>query len=414
FMVWDRIQTLTGLRDEYLRKKTEIEAKRKQLASLKMASPEWFELHRTLLTDVDALCGWLRSTIFSAAAAQWEKAYGGELKKAGAAASKSRLEESKKIAPFTDLARLEAVCHEAGKGGVKWHARQSKHIRIIAHTGIPIESVNNALTLGERIIEGFRTDFIDAFLEPEERDPIPEEMFEEYLFTPEDHDLGAVLWETFYGKKIGEPREKVYKLNRRGRGGRADFVHLCKTETDLDGFVAHTIGHDLADLAFARGQACPAWMGEGFGYWVSFEHLARNSITCFAFSMPTYAKAAEREGLKQTEEGMRAAFLALALSKGPSMSDLMQTPLVSMEAPDLAKAWSVIDWLVTIERKKLKPFLVGACESEKDGRTNIESFRDDAMKVFDVTSGDVYVQIDEIWRRFAASGGGESKKKKTS
>jgi hypothetical protein len=407
--LWDKVQTLTGLRDEYLRKKEEIEGRRKQLAALKMGTPEWFELQRRLLIDVDALVGWLRSTLFAPAADGWEKQYGAELKRAGAAASKSRLEESKKIVDAEKPSGLETVAP-----GLKWHGRQSKHVRMYAPGDVPAPRLDAALLVGERIIESFRTDFIDPELEADDRDPVPDELFVEFCVAPKDDQLAVAIWEKHYGERIGEPREKTIKMSHRGRGG-VGFLHLAKGDEggiDLDGYVAHSLGHDIANLAFNGRADMPAWIGEGFAYWISFEHLSRNSVTCFAFSMPTYARAAEKEGEKAVEQGLRAAFNALALAKGPSMSDLVQTPLVSMESAHLAKSWSVIDWLVTKEPKRLRRFIRAACVAQNGDRTDLEKFRPKAMEIFEQHDGNVYAAIDEAWKKYAAASGGEAKPKK--
>jgi hypothetical protein len=53
-----------------------------------------------------------------------------------------------------------------------------------------------------------------------------------------------------------------------------------------------------------------------------------------------------KEGTKPTaEQGLRATFIDLALRHGPPVGRLMQLTLVDMEAGDVAKGWSVIEWL---------------------------------------------------------------------
>jgi hypothetical protein len=412
-LIWDRVQTLTGLRDEFLRKRAEIDDKRKRLGALKLGTPEWFDLQRTLLIDVDALVGWLRSTLFAPAAVAWEKQYAAEIKKAGVAASKSRLEEAKKISKVEVPENLPISTREGGKGDLKWHARATKHVRMIAHGEIDGGRMDAALVLAERIIEQVRTDFIDPYLQPGDEDPVKDEIFIEYLFCPVDDAFCTHLWEKYYGMRVGEPRAETTKMNHRGRGG-PGFLSLAKQDggADLEGWVAHTLGHFIGNVAFNGWADLPAWCGEGFAYWVSFEHLSRNSVTCFAWSVPTYARAADKTGEKRVEEGLRAAFNQIALTQGPSMSDLFQTPLASMDGAFLAKAWSVMDWLVSGEPKRMREFLRAAGAAEERGRTQIEKFRPRAMEIFEVKSGDVYQALDETWRKFAAAGGGEARPRK--
>ena len=412
-VIWDKVQTLSGLRDEFVRKREEIEGKRKQLGALKVGTPEWFNLHRTLLIDVDALVGWLRSTLYAPAAESWEKQYAGELKKAGVSASKSRLETAKRVVKADVPENLAPSTKEAGKGDLKWHAKSSQHIRIIAHGGIESGRLDAALTIGERIIEQVRTDFIDPYLQPDDQDPVKDEIFIEFMFCPDDNALCTHLWEKFYGMSIGQPRAETEKMNHRGSGG-PGFLSLCKQDGggDLEGWVAHNLGHFIGDVAFNGYAPMPAWCGEGFAYWVSFEHLSRNSVTCFAWSVPTYARAADKVGEKRVEEGMRAAFNQIALTQGPSMSDLFQTPLATMTGAHLAKAWSVIDWMVSAEPKRLREFMRGAGRHVDNGRTQIEKFRPLASEIFEVKTGDVYQAMDEVWRKYATVTGGEARPKK--
>lgn len=411
--VWDNVQTLTGLRLEYVRKKAEIDEKRKQLGALKLGTPEWFELQRATLVDVDGLVGWLKTTGFDAAAAIWEKQYGAEIKKAGGAASKTRLEESKRVAKIDVPEGLVESTKAAGKGDQKWHAKSSRHVRMIAHGEVEGGRLDAALVTAERIIEAFRLDFIDPYLGPDDTDPIPEEVFVEYLFCPDEDAFCTHLWEKYYGKQCGEPRDQTTKMNHRGQGG-PGFLSLAKNGSggDLEGWVAHTIGHFLGNRAFNGDQDMPAWCGEGLAYWVSFEHLSRNSVTCFAWSKPEYARKGDPQGEKRVEEGMRAAFTSLALTQGPSMSDLFMTPLASMEPQHLAKAWSVIDWMFEKERPRLRQFLRAACAAHDRGRTQSEKLRPTAMEIFEVKSGDVYVDLEEKWRKFATSTGGEARANK--
>jgi hypothetical protein len=405
--LWDKVQNLSGLREEYVRKRDEIEGKRKELGATKLGTPEWFEIQRKLLVDVDGL-------VFDPAADTWERQYRTELKKAGSAASKTRLEDAKRIVKEEVPGAVIERTRDGGQGDLKWFVKRSKNIRILAHGGIPEAAVDEALTTGERILEAFRTDFIDPDLGAEDVDPIPTDTWMEFMFAPEKDEFRAHLWEKYYGNTIGEPRERRIKLNQRGR--RSDgFVSLSSHDkaADLDAYVAHNVGHFVAQTAFNGMADLPAWLDEGFAYWVSFEHLSRNTVTCFAFSLPSYARAAEKEGQKTVELGLRAAFNSVALQSGPSMSALMQTPLASMEGPHLAKAWSVVDWLVTERRKMLTPFLKAVAAASGNDRTNIEKLRPTAMEMFGATSGDVFVAIDEEWKKFAMKSGGESLRKKS-
>jgi hypothetical protein len=403
-----RHETCEGLRTEYLRKKERLEAARKMLTGPKPGSPQWFVAQRALLAEIDTLALWLRSTFFPVAAQKLEKEYGAEVKRQSAVASEARLEAAKKVSPVEIPESLPLKTREFGGGEQGWHGRETQHLRIIAHQAVTDAALETALNFGERVIEGYRTQFVDPFLGPDDADPVPEGRIAELVLVPDHEDLANKLYEGWLGRSLGHPRDRTSKMKgHRGRSGLA-FHEFWRfgAEDDLEGIVAHGLGHDLASFHFARGGTVPAWVDEGLAYWVSFEYLSRNTVTCFAFSLPAgYTRVADKEGEKKVERGMRAAFNEAALTKGPPLSDLLRMKLVEMTGADFAKSWSVVDYLLTAHKPKLQKLLRAAgAATDGEGRTNLETFRKTCEELFPGAPGrDVYTEIDSLWKQFAST-----------
>jgi hypothetical protein len=272
-------------------------------------------------------------------------------------------------------------------------------------------NVEGLVILAERIIEGFRTDFIDPFLGPEGYDPVPEGQFVEFFFCPDDQELMERLFEEYYRKSFGFHREKSIKIpGHAARGARGiDYLHFWRMGegTDPEGIVGNAMGKVMANVAYNRGSYSgpPDWMKEAFGYWVSFDFLGRNTVTSIDWNRGSYGRTARKEGVKPVEVGMRAAFNALAMAEGPTLDTLMVTRLADMEAPHLAKAWSFADFILTAHHDKSHRFFTAvAVASTRNGQTDIVKLRPKIQEIFgfEEKGRDVYPILDEMWHEFAA------------
>lgn len=408
-----RYQTLAGLREEYMRKKARVDALHNELKRKKLGSPQWFEVHRKLVGGMDTLAQWLEATLYEPAAQKLRREMRKVVATAKGEASQTRLEVARAaLADYPIPEKLLETCRRAGHGNLTWHGRQTQHLRIVSTDEISPELQQRALETGETIIEGVRSSLVDPLLGAGDRDPIPAGLFKEYYFCLDNTALKVALYEGYFGKNIGTPRERRIKLHgHSSRGGidGCDYMELWRRRDDLDleGVVAHGLGHSLANAIYNlnRSSPVPSWLAEGFAYWVSYEFLSRNSVTCFAFSMPRYAKQADKEGVKVVEMGARESFNHLALRKGPPLDQLLRMKLVEMSTADLCKAWSFLDFLLHEHAEKADGFLKSACHTMRsDGRMDLEVFRKRAQQLFPVEQGaDVYRHLDRIWREFATT-----------
>lgn len=176
------------------------------------------------------------------------------------------------------------------------------------------------------------------------------------------------------------------------------------TESDHQGMVAHGLGHALANIWFNNDgmNGAQPWLAEAVGYYISFEFLGRNSVTCKQFKKRTYARDPGAEGLKTVAQGQRAAFNELALRKGSSLDVLAQKTLYQMEDADLAKSWSMFDFIANKEGLKGILFLRSACANARDKSTFIKSWMRESVEIFETKGANPISLLEKRWRDYAA------------
>jgi hypothetical protein len=213
--------------------------------------------------------------------------------------------------------------------------------------------VAELLAFGEKVIEGFRNQFVDPYLSETFKDRIPEGLFQEFYFGPEDVAFHEKFITEYYGLSWGDDKNRQRRLDSLGNAflrtsdPRLISVWRLPGVEDLRGIVAHTLGHALADYHFNGGPARmdQPWIEEGLGYYLSFEFLGRNTNTCSEFRESLYGKSEADEGVKEVVVGYRDIMTKVALDEGQRIDRVMLKNLADMENPDLAKAWSFVEYL---------------------------------------------------------------------
>jgi hypothetical protein len=402
-----RDETVEGLRQQYLGKRNEISELRKRLSRLAPASAEAFQVRRRLMAELSALAAWCRASAFPGAARSIEQEAIAERQALRTAGEQDRLGLAEsRIGAEPPPAELIEAAGRLGRPGQAWRAASSLHFRIVAVAEIPASALLEALRVGERTLEAFRSRVIDPYLPPEERDPVPDGIFAEWAFVPEDPEFAAGLFEGYYGGRIPAPREKALRLlGQRGRDLRGvPTVSQWRKVADLDieGTVVHILGHALVDLLYRKDPALrePAWLAEGLSYWLSFEQLSRNTVTCVAFDIGEYARAARAEGEKGALRTHREMFEAQALQSGPPVDRLFRLRTFELTGPDLAKSWSLVDWLLRHRPDRAhRFFLRAAAAGTPDGPMRLDVFRADLAGFLDADpASNLYGDLDKAWR----------------
>ena len=418
-----RDQTFTGLTLEY---QIRIDAVNELLAARnqeKRSSDPWFKAQRRMLNAMERLQGWMQQSGFTRAAKKYGKKVASESRALKVDAVKERTHQSlnsvKIVETPSDLVQIAANI----KGRVlTYKVQESRHVRIVYWQGISDGRVNALLKLAETMIEGWRREFVDPYADELEVS-IPDQVISEFFFLPDDIKLYEYLWDSYFGGGWGVDKKRSLAMSgkrSRGRHG-VMYNHYNRQKPDAgnyDGIIAHGLGHDLVNLTINEGRRSgdQDWMSEGAAYYLSFEFLGRNSVTCKQFKRDEYARAAGKEGLKTVQQGMRESFNKLALKKGVPFAQLMQTQLFKMDDADLAKSWSMFDYFARREGRQGIKFLRMACFlwSNTRGRPQFQStMREDAKEIYKDLETDVFQLIENKWKRYAKVGQRKSRKNRT-
>jgi hypothetical protein len=411
-----RDQTLDGLANEYrFRLEQVAQAKAERETRTDKTSRAWMEAHRAVITGYERLQNWLESTLFSRAAKNLGKTLIAEQTLLKDDAVKARADKAKaSIRVTTDaIEDLEPVNQRLTSGKIKFSCSTSQHARIIhMKDKISVAVAANLLKLAENVIEGFRRDFVDPNLGEDFADPIPEDLFVEFWFGPEDIPLFEKFYNEYYGLSFDDER-KAERLKMAGTSAEGvhgvSYLRYFKSLADPEGMLAHSIGHVLSDLVLNRGRrgGTPvAWIDEGCAYYVAFEFLGRNSLTCFDWSKAEYGNSNSGvEGQKTATEGQRGAFNALALAKGLPVPEMSVKKLAEMDDADLAKAWSLFDYIARKEGKTGIFWLRSACDAARDKGNFLAKWREETRSLFTVREGaDPLDEMESRWKAFAQSG----------
>jgi hypothetical protein len=405
-------QSLAGLSKEYadrMARITEINAERSACVK---GSREWFMAHQRLISQYERLQKWMSSTCYPEAAKKLEKEIERQRKNVTADALAERLSAAKAtIHAATVGTDLAAAAESATNGRITFKVQESMHARIIYRTEITDERVQALLEFAEEAIDGFRGDCVDPYLDVDFEDKIPDRMFIEWCFGPDDVSEWEKFGQEYYRIDWTKNREERLKVSGTGlvRAIPPEAVHYWKYEetTDLEGIVAHNLGHDLTLLHYNLSLTKPVqqdWLFEGVAFYLSLEVLGRNSVTCREFKDTKYVHENKQKGERSEQMGLRDYYNAIALDNGPPIDKLATRELYSFEDADVAKAWSFYDFLVKKEGKKGQLFLRAACQFANDKATFIQKWRDKCNIIYDVESGDVFKAIDTRWREFAETG----------
>ena len=415
---FDRNQTFSGLAKEYAIRQASIAELKKARDSQSKGSTDWFEQHLRLTGANKRLSTWLRNTGYAATANKLDK----EIKKQEKVITKEAVEYRLKSAhdsiTFVDTPEdLIDASEEITNGIAKFKVQESQHVRIVYVDELEDAQIHGLLELAESAIDGFRQQFVDPYLDVVDfRDTIPDRIIQEFFFGPTD-DMNS--YENFlvqyYGQGWGKNKQRSLEtktnLYRIGRPSHELAYSMLQEQDDLEGKVAHVIGHTLVLYHYRGGtdSAQMAWLEEAIGYYVSFEFLGRNSLTCFSWvdeDAQRYRKP-EKDELKEGEKtlglGLRDAFNAMALAEGPKIDKLSMKTLFELENADLAKSWSFFDYLARKMGKKGQQWLRAGCKASVKEKSMINDWREDSNELYEIEGIDIFKKLDDEWRAFAES-----------
>ncbi len=407
-----REQSLAGLAEEYRSRMAKIQEISGERDKAVKASRDWFMAHQRLISNYERLQNWMASTCFPIAAKKIEKEIERQRKNVAADALAERLARAKAaIHVATTPSDLVEAAKSISGGKVTFKVQESLHVRIVYRTEVGDDRVRALLEFAEEGIDGFRGDCVDPYLDVDFEDKIPDRIFAEFWFGPEDESEYDRYATEYYRHNWGDHKAESLKLSgaAMGRALPPESVHYWKftEQSDLEGMVAHGLGHDLALLHYNLSLTRPStqdWLLEGAGFYISLEFLGRNSVTCKTFKDTAYANEKKKAGERNEKLGLRDFYNALALDSGPAIETLAIKELYTLAEADVAKSWSFFDFLVKKEGKNGQRFLRAACEFSKDKKTFMEKWREKSNQIYDIDKGDVFKAMDARWKAFAENG----------
>ncbi|MBL8843778.1 MAG: hypothetical protein JNL90_19810 [Planctomycetes bacterium] len=409
--VFIRDQSLWGLTKEYGRRQDEIEDLKKQRDSLKKGTPEWKGKQTSLIQTMERLKSWLDSTIYGKASRKIKREIESEMK-ASKEANAQRLELAKqsiKLVPTPeDLAR---VGKETFGDAVVFKVAESQHIRIIYREECGDERVKSLLELGENLIEGFRVQFVDPYLSDDYKDYIPDGMFVEYCWAPDDVNQYEKFLNKYYGVTFEGPfREQRLKMSGHPfrRGTAPGYVDPSRVQdgSDLEGMVAHQMGHHLVNIHYNqdRSNDVADWLYEGVGNWLSLEYLGRNSVQCVQFDVGKYAAKSKGDNSEESalRQGTADIYHRLALEEGPTIDTLAMKKLAEFGDPDVAKSFSMFNFVAKSQGEKGQRWLRACCNAAAVPGGFIPQWRKKSEELYEVTGIDIFKKVNDEWVAFAS------------
>ncbi len=404
-------ESLLGLSKEYKLRSSQIDELREARDALDKTTAAWAARHLRLVTAMARLEGWLARTGFTKAAEDLTKGRKKIEKKTRDAALRARSEKAlaaiKSCGPPEDLVSL---AEEISGGNDKFLAFQSQHMRVYFIDEIEASRVKEAMHLGEEVIEGFRAEFVDPYLADDYLDTIPDDIIVEWLFVPDVDERYEAYTTRYWSVSWTRDREERLAMGGgRMEGGpsRPYRFYRKNRDLDLDALFCHDLGHTLCGVHYggARQALRQDWLSEGVAYYISFEFLGRNGVTCKAFDVERsgYVKrqAKRDQGEKTIGIARRELYNEVALKAGRPIEQLALRDLVVMDDADLAKSWSFFDYIARKEGEAGQRWLRSAGRHGWETSTFIAKWREDATKILGVDPSRAFKDVEERWKAFA-------------
>ena len=414
-----RDQTLPGLTTEYILKREQIDEYRALRDGYEEGSSEWLAAHHRMVTYLERFEGWLQNVGFTGVIKNVQKEIKKEKKEVRDAALEARAQRAQDSIEGMEVPpELLRVSEEKYGGKHVYHALKSAHFRIYYLTEgnvgggevISDEEARRLLELAERILDGFRAEFVDPYRGDDFKNTIPDNLVATWLFTPSPDDIFVPYLKEMYGYRRNKNAEQGEAKGTTMFGGFPTHhrFNWRLAELDLRGIICHNMGHMLAMRHYGggRGGMNQDWLEEAVGNQISYQYLGRNNVNCLGVKeKPTYLKReVAKPGEKTMAVGRRAVYNEMALSQGSPMQQIALKKLIELNDADLAKSWSFYDYITRREGKEGQLWLRAAGEYSRNRNTFIANWRKAAAEILGVNERQAFTVIEDRWRQFAEHG----------
>ena len=410
-------ESFYSLSIEFERREASLKELQKSRNALDPSSGEYGFAHGRVKGSFHQLLTWLGTYGFEGAKLKWAKLFE---KDAKAVAKKSTIARTERAENSLVEASVEEELSKLAAGFVKGHVfkvQRSQHFRIRYWDDIQDGEVTQLLNFAEQVLEQFRMDFVDPYLAEDFPDRIPDHLFLEWHFGPNEIKLHEDLLESFYGHGWGIHKEETLKLSgirRHLAGLKPSFLYYwrIRKDSDLFGIVAHNMGHILAWHHYGAGKNTVSqdWLSEALGYYISLQFRGVNTVTCKKFELPkenhTVASGGKEDqkktvGREVVLQGSRQVYTSAGLLSGSPFQALVLLDLIDMKNGDLGKSWSLFDFLATQTGEAGQRFLRALGKYSGDKGAFARKSREHGELLFDSQGRDVFKVLDQRWREWA-------------
>lgn len=407
-------ETLLGLAREYRLRDSQLQLLLDARDEAQRGSAEWKQRQERYLGAGKRFAQWLRSVGMPKAAKDLEKAAGKEERRGreDALAARGKAAQDSFHKAEADP-RLVEILSGLGVDADRIQCFETVHLRVTTTPALlPPEDLEAALRFGEEAIELFRKELLDPYEAEDFPDRIPDKVFAEWILVPFQDELFRGTSEKYMGSDWSRDVEARQQIGgERIDGTQAKPFRFLRKWREDDRFipmVAHQAGHAIAGLHYGNeeGRMGQDWLSEAVAWWLSFELLGRNDMTCIEFrydknSTQSKQRRIGEKGEKSFDMGLRAKLNAVALSNGRPVEQLAIKTLFEMDDADVAKSWSFYDYLIRREGEAAQRWLRLAGELSLDRGTFIASWREAATQLLAVDPGKSLRVLDERWRDWA-------------
>jgi hypothetical protein len=411
-----RDQTLPGLSREYQLKQEELQAYRDARDSFAKASNDWLIAHHRLVTALEKFEGWLASVGFTGVIKGVQKT----IKKEKKSVKKAALRERSRLAMESIQAcevpeKLSSISEKEFGGKHVFRALESQHFRMyyLAEGNeadfacVSDDEAERSIQLAEKILDGFRSEFIDPYVSEGFKDQLPDGLFATWLLVPNS----GKAFDLYGSELLGYVRRRGAKEGdstgtRFWKGDPLSLRSIWRLNgLDLRGNICHELGHALAECHYGgnSGNMRQAWLEEAVGTQISYQYTGRNNVTCLGIQeKPTYLKRKiDKPGKKVLVVGRRAVYNEMALTQGSPIQSIALKSLYQLNDADLAKGWSFYDFIARKEGRQGQEWLRAAGEFSTNPKSFVEEWRNAGARIFAVSKSKAFSDVEGRWREYA-------------
>ena len=412
-------ENLATLAREYSRRGKEVERLKELRDDEPRRSRSWLAMHRMMMKGCSSMEQWLVSNGYHLEARDWRVRIRKEGKKADAAMEERLQQALESVEPLPVPEKLTSLAAQLSGGELEFKVQGSQHFRVTYPAAIPDERIRQSILLAEEAVDGFRASLVDPWVGEAFPDRIPDGVFQEFFFGPDDLAMHEQFLTEHYGLSWGRRKEARLEsaglaVKRASSPSRLEYWRLTHDDgAYLNGIVLHRLGHALAEIHYGLAKATVPqdWLEEAVGFFLSFELLGRNTVTCSKFEPPepeggtsvggTREKKNERKTGSEMR-GLREVMAEVALV-GPPIDRLAITELFDFESPDIAKAWAFFEFFAREGGLEGQLWLraCGEAATKAKGETGpfLASWRRAAAETFDL-KGDAIADLEKRWQEW--------------